>query len=195
MPRLPRVQFADAYYHIFNRGVDKRIIFFDIHDRQTFLSILGRVVSEYHLKLFAYCLMDNHFHLFLQTALPNLDRSMQMLQGQYAQYINLRHARVGSLFQGRYKSRLVEKDSYSLSLVRYIHKNPVEAGAVAALEDYPWSSYLFYIGRSRAWDWLSTDWILRQFHDEDQRAKALFKEFHQLQVPKGSDPSGIFDVK
>lgn len=190
MPRRLRIQFPDAYYHVFNRGVNKGEIFFNDSDRWVFLKILGNAALKLKLRIFSYCLMDNHFHIFLRITAPNLDRFMQMLQGRYAQYVNLRYMRVGSFFQGRYKSRLVEADTYSLTLVRYIHQNPVVSGTRQSLEDFSWSSYSCYTGKNQTWDWLDTDWILSQFNEDREVALHLFKQFHE--VSKGSDPSDPF---
>lgn len=181
MPRARRILFKGAFYHALNRGVEKRDIFLDDRDCKTFLSFLGQIVFETHLRLFAYCLMGNHFHLFLQTPKGNLDETMRRLQGSYAQYFNNRHDRVGSLFQDRYKSRLVEEDTYSLSLCRYIHRNPLEAGLSDRLEDYPWSSYPSYIGNLPEWNWLETEWLLNQFHPDKTIARNLFRQYHAME--------------
>ena len=179
MPRKPRVLYPNALYHVFNRGVEKRPIFLDDRDRKTFLKVLGGAIEEFHFTLFAYCLMSNHYHLFLRTLLANLDKGMQSFQSQYAHYLNLRYTRVGPLFQGRYQSRLVESDSYIPALTRYIHRNPLEASLVSRLEDYAWSSYPSYLGISPKWNWLETDWVLCQFHEQRLNARRLFQEFHE----------------
>ncbi len=191
MPRPARILFCGAYYHVFNRGVNKGIIFFDDRDKRVFLQLLGNAIDKYQLSCFGYCLMPNHFHIFLQTDIGNLDKFMQSLQSRYAQYINLKYGRVGSFFQGRYQSRIVEKDKYSLTLIRYIHRNPV--GFRKSFEKYPWSSYVFYLQREIKPSWLNTNWILKQFHPNSGKATQLFHEFHLMSVPEGSDPSGTFD--
>src|SRR5207245_1622974 len=140
-------------------------------DRKTFIRLMADTIRRYRLYLYAYCLMDNHYHLFLQTSLPNLGRAMQSLQGQYAHYFNLRHTRIGPLFQGRYKSNLVETDMYALGLARYIHRNPLEAGVVQSLDDYSWSSYPSYLAKFPAGDWLTTDWLLRQLDLDMHKAR------------------------
>ncbi len=183
MPRPRRVNFEDAFHHVFNRGVEKRSIFMDDQDRKTFLHILSEVVPTYSLRLFCYCLMENHFHLFLQTKKPNLSEAMRTLQGEYASYVNHRYDRVGYLFQDRYKSPLVNDDRYALAVARYIHRNPLEARIVERLEDYPWSSYSSYVGLLPIWKWLETEWLLRQFHHNRETAVQLFRFFHQLEPP------------
>jgi len=183
MPRALRILFSGAYYHVYNRGVEKRSIFLNNRDYKTFLQLLGETVTASQLNLFAYCLMGNHFHLFLQTTLPNLDSAMQNLQGQYAHSFNTRRQRVGSLFQDRYKSRLVNEDQYALALVRYIHQNPLKAKLTTEPENYPWSSYPSYVGKHPKWKWLNTSWILSQFHSDSRKARRLFEEFERMKPP------------
>ncbi len=184
MSRPPRVQFPGPYYHVFNRGVEKRSIVLDERDRKTFLQLLGEAVQQFQIQLYAYCLMDNHFHLFLQISLPNLDRAMQSFQSQYAHYFNLRYQRSGVLFQSRYKSPVVQTDSYSLVLTRYIHRNPLEAGLVKKAEDYPWSSYPCYLGVLPVWPWLNAQWLLSQFHENLEISRQFFRIFHQIIPPR-----------
>lgn len=182
MPRRQRVKFPGAFYHVYNRGVEKRPIFLEYTDRVTFLRILEEVIQEFRLRVFAFCLMENHYHIFLQTPLANLDKSMHKLQGQYAQYINWKYGRVGHLFQGRYKSRLVAVDQYALALLRYIHRNPLETGKFARCEEYEWSSYESYLSEYPKWEWVETKWFLDQLHLNRQEAIARFKEFHERPI-------------
>ena len=179
MPRALRTRFEGAYYHVFNRGVEKRAIFKDDRDRKTFLKLLAEAVHKFDLRLFVYCLMGNHFHLFLQTPRANLDRAMQSLQGQYAHYVNSRYDRVGALFGGRYKSPLVKFDDYAMTLLRYIHRNPLDGALVGRLEDYPWSSYPSYVGKLPRWPWLETKSMLQLFHPDLGLALEPFQKFHE----------------
>ncbi|PIQ83012.1 MAG: addiction module toxin RelE [Candidatus Omnitrophica bacterium CG11_big_fil_rev_8_21_14_0_20_64_10] len=184
MPRPPRRLFKGAFYHVFNRGVEKRVIFLDAHDHKTFLCLLDETVVAHQLRLFAYCLMPNHFHLFPQTPQGNLDSAMHALQGDYAQYFNRRHKRVGSLFQDRYKNPLVEEETYALALCRYIHHNARKAGCRRdSWEDYPWSSYPSYIGKLPSPKWLERSWLLAQFHPDEETATKLFRQYHQMDPP------------
>lgn len=184
MPRPRRTQFEGAFCHVYNRGVDRRAVAFDDEDRRAFFHLLGEAVEEFRMRLFAYCLMDNHFHLFLQMLRANLGKFMQAFEGRYAHHINLRHERVGALFQGRYKSRLVQAEAYGLVLARYIHRNPVEAGSVAKVQDYPWSSYGCYTGELPRWSWLDTKWLLNQMDPDPQRSPQLFMAFHRVPIPE-----------
>ncbi len=183
MTRPLRLQLSGAFYHIYNRGVDKRTLFLDDRDRKTFLQFLGETVHQYSLQLYAYCLMGNHYHLFLQTTLPNLGEAMKNLQSQYAHYFNFRQKRSGALFQSRYKSPLVQTDAYSLVLARYIHRNPAAAGMVQKPEEYRWSSYPCYLGILPVWPWLNTQWLLDQFHSEKDLAVQTFRIFHNMVPP------------
>ena len=156
MARPLRIEFEGAIYHVSARGTARQAIFLDDQDCEEFLKRLGRNVADYGIRLYLFCLMGNHFHLMLQTPRPNLGRFMQSLQTGYAVYFNRRHDRPGHLTQGRYKARLVEEDLYLLRLSRYVHLNPVFAGAakdlplrerIDCLRAYRWSSYPSYIGQ------------------------------------------------
>ena len=177
----------NTIYHVYNRGVEKRIIFLKDGDKKKFLELLSAVVCDCKLNLFAYCLMKNHFHLFFQTQTANLSKSMQKLQGLYVQYLNRSYDRVGPLFQGRFQSKLVDKDTYSAALIRYIHLNPVEDRQVASAEEYPWSSYRSYYNKSESPCPVDTEWFLNQLSAEPDTAIKLFKVIHSLDQ-KGSDP-------
>ena len=132
------------------RGIEKRVIFRDEYDRRHFLDCCERLFTRYRVVVHGYCLMPNHYHLLVETPLGKLHRFMQELIGEYSQFFNRRHERIGPLFQGRYKALLVERDSYALAVGRYIHLNPVKAGIVKRPEDFPWSSYRAYIGMAES---------------------------------------------
>ncbi len=178
MPRPPRLLFKNAFYHIYNRGVNKAPIVADERDRRTFIHLLGENILKYQLRVFAYCLMDNHFHLFLQTPQGNLDQFMWDFQRNYAHFFNSRHNRIGTFFQNRYKSRLVNDESYALTLTRYIHQNPAEAGMISDLGNYSWSSYPCYAGQLPHWNWLDIDWLLNQLHQTRSHAIEEFIKWH-----------------
>ena len=130
MVRPLRIEFAGALYHITSRGNERQDIYRDDTDRQQFLSILGDCIQKYNWHCHAFCLMSNHYHLLIETAAPTLSKGMRQLNGVYTQFHNIRHKRVGHLFQGRYKAILVEKEYYLLELSRYIVLNPVRAVTV-----------------------------------------------------------------
>lgn len=163
MSRPLRIEFPGAIYHVTSRGNARRRVFLDDEDRDTMLSTLTWVAERFNWICHAYCLMDNHFHLLVETAQPNLSRGMRQLNGVYTQRFNRRHRKVGHLFQGRFKAILVERDSYLLELCRYVVLNPVRAKMVKSPQDYAWSSYRPTMGLAPAPGWLAVDWVLGQF--------------------------------
>lgn len=138
-----------------------------------------QVVTRYHWRGHAYCLMDNHYHLLLETPQGNLSVGVRQLNGAYTQRCNRRHARVGHVFQGRFKAVLVERDSYLLELCRYVVLNPVRAGLVKQPERYRWSSYRATAGLEKAPEWLAREWVLGQFSSQQRRAESKYQQFVQ----------------
>jgi REP element-mobilizing transposase RayT len=163
MTRQWRIEYENALYHVMSRGNEQRDIVRDDHDRERFLEILGNMSWRHAVDVHAYVLMNNHYHLLLSTPRANLSRSMQWFSVTYTQYFNSRHKRSGHLFQGRFKSFLVENDAYLMQLSCYIHRNPVRAGIVNRLIDYSWSSYQAYAYDRNKTEWLETSLILSQF--------------------------------
>lgn len=161
MSRPLRIEFPGAWYHVMNRGAARKKIFKTNEQREYFLSLLSDTYSRFNAQWHAYCLMDNHYHLMLQTPEGNLQRIMRHINGVYTQYFNRSEKQDGSIFRGRYKSILVDADTYWLNLSRYIHNNPLEAKIVKSLASYPWSSYPAYIGKIEAHTWLNTKYILK----------------------------------
>jgi putative transposase len=141
-----RLQTANCLYHIISRGDDRKRIFTVPRDYSKFMDYVMKAKERYQFSLCAYCLMPNHFHLLMETLLPNISKIMHYIKGSYTTYYNIRHQRVGHLFQGRFKSVVVDKDAYFLELTRYIHLNPVHAGIVQHPRQYRWSSYQGYVG-------------------------------------------------
>ena len=158
MARPLRVEFAGAVYHVMARGNECRDIVRDDKDRQRFLDTLAEAVERFGLRLHAFCLMGNHYHLVLGTPHANLSRALGWLQTTYTVRFNARHRRRGHLFQGRFKAELVEADEYGQWLVEYVHLNPVRPRAKTApvpveraveLAQYRWSSHRAYAGLAR----------------------------------------------
>ncbi|MCM8813618.1 MAG: transposase [Candidatus Omnitrophica bacterium] len=145
MARPLRIQGENCLYHISSRGDNRKRIFADGSDYCKFLKYLRLAKQHYRCWIYAYCLMSNHYHLLLETSQANLSQVMHYLNGSYTVYFNRKRKTCGHLFQGRYKSILVEKDSYLLELTRYIHLNPVRAKIVDSPENYKWSSYQSYV--------------------------------------------------
>lgn len=163
MARPLRLEYEHACWHITSRGNEKRDIFRDDLDRLRFLVMLGETIIRFRWWIFAWVLMSNHYHLFIQTPEANLSRGMHWLNSRYVQYFNRRHGRCGHLFQGRFKGILVEKEAYFLTLARYIILNPVRAGIVDHPAAYRWSSYRQTAGLDRADPWLAVDGLLTAF--------------------------------
>ena len=145
------------------------MIFNTDEQRQYFLSLLEVTAKRFNADWHAYCLMGNHYHLMLQTPDGNLQRIMRHINGIYTQYFNRSENTDGALFRGRYKAILVDAQAYWLQLSRYIHRNPLEAGLVDDLTDYPWSSYQAYTKARSAPGWLSTEYILHSFGYKNRR--------------------------
>ncbi len=149
MARPLRIEYPGAVYHITNRGNDKKDIFKDDQDRETFLKILALVNKRYHWLCHAYCLMDNHYHLMIETPDGNLSLGMRQLNGVYTQARNKRRNKTGHLFQGRYKAILIQKDTHLPEVCRYVVLNPVRAKMVEKPEDWKWSSYRATAGKEQ----------------------------------------------
>ena len=156
MARPLRIEYPGAYYHVMNRGQSRRNIFIEDKGRQSFLDLLGDIARLWKVKIYAYCLMDNHYHLLLSTPAGGLSRSMRHLDGIYTQKFNRVHHRDGPLFRGRYKAILIDAEEYFLSVVRYIHQNPLSAGVVSDIDQYRWSSHWGYLSKKQCPDWLDT---------------------------------------
>lgn len=153
MARLPRLTLAGYPHHIILRGNNRQAIFMDSADHQRMLALLQNHAKEQGVQVHAYVLMSNHLHLLL-TPLQNdnLPKMMQAVGRSYVLYFNKRHGRSGTLWEGRYRSALIQTERYLLACMAYIDLNPVRAGMVAQSADYPWSSHGHYIGRqSEAW--------------------------------------------
>lgn len=177
MSRPLRIEFPDALYHVTARGDRREDIFEDDQDRRMFLDIFAQVVTQFNWLCYAWCLMDNHYHLLIQTPEGNLSKGMRQLNGVYTQANNRRHQRVGHLFQGRFKAILVDSDAYLLELARYVVLNPVRAGIVRRAQDWPWSSYRASMGLAPAQDFLAVDGLLAQFASSRSTAQARYAQF------------------
>lgn len=162
MSRPLRVEFEGAHYHVMNRGFGGLVLFDDDSDYRRLLALLEDIHTRWQVLIYAYCCMNTHYHILLQTPQGNLSRVMRHLDGLYAQRFNHMRGRGGPLFRGRYKAILVDADAYLLQVVRYIHLNPVEAGLVTDPTAYAWSSHRLY-GTVSAPGWLARHEILSQF--------------------------------
>ena len=182
MPRPLRIEYPGALHHVTARGNARADIYLGDDDRLRFLDILALAIERYGWLCHGYCLMDNHYHLLIETPNANLSRGMRHVNGVYTQAFNRHNGRVGHLFQGRYKAILVEGEAYLLELARYVVLNPVRAGMVKAAGDWPWSSYHATAGDGAVPEWLSVAWLHGQFGaplggaDEGER-QAAYRRF------------------
>lgn len=177
MSRPLRLEFAGALYHVTSRGNRQEDIYDDNTDRHLFLETLGHVCNSYNWGCHAYCLMNNHYHLLIETPDANLSKGMRQLNGVYTQSYNRRHKRVGHVFQGRYKAIHVEKESYFLELARYIVLNPVRARMARSAHAWPWSSYRATAGQSSGFPWLNVQGVLAGLGSTKLARVAGYKKF------------------
>lgn len=155
MARRPRLQFHGALYHVCSRGDRQEPIFEEDQDREMFLDLIGEAASKYELTFLAYCLMGNHYHLVMQTRLPNLSDAMRFVNGVYTQRFNRRHDTCGHVFQGRFYANLIGRDNYLQEACRYVELNPVRAKLVRDPHEWAWSSYRAHIGLAACPAWLA----------------------------------------
>jgi len=179
MVRPLRIEYPGAVYHITSRGDRREPIAKDDEDRALFLETVGQAVHRFDARVWAYCLMGNHYHLVLHTRKANLSRLMRQINGVYTQSFNRRHALSGHLFQGRFKAILVDSDSYLLEVCRYVDLNPVRARMVKRPEAYVWSSYRALAGLAGRPDWLDAQLVYDQIAPgkSAERAAAKYAEF------------------
>ena len=177
MARPLRIEYENAFYHVMSRGNRRMPIFEDDRDHLRFLEILGSVCKRFSWKVWARCEMTNHFHLLIQTLEPTLSRGMRQLKGVYTQWSNARHRTTGHLFEGRYKAILVDADAYLKELIRYIVRNPMEAGIVPVLRDYPWSSHRWMTAGKAVPEWFAKEEALALFTPTHARAVGVYKSF------------------
>ncbi len=180
MPYRDPIFYFGGYYHVYSRGSEKRIIFLDKADKKRFLERLQEYKDLHNVKIIAYCLMPNHYHLLIQQNSDEpIFKFISRLNLAYAMYFNKRYERVGPLFQGRYKAKHVETDEYLLHLSRYIHLNPLSHLGERGLRNYHWSSLKHYL--SNAEDGLvATESIAGYFNSKNW--KVDYKKFIKAEV-------------
>jgi REP element-mobilizing transposase RayT len=177
MARPLRIEYAEAVYHVTSRGNARKPIFKGDQDRGMLLDILGEVNDRYHWLCHAYCLMNNHYHLVIETPDGNLTKGMRHLNGVYTMRFNRHHGSVGHVFQGRYKAILIQKESHLLEVCRYVVLNPVRAKVVEIPERWRWSSYRATARMEKAHACLTTDWVLGQFGSKKRVAEKRYRVF------------------
>lgn len=186
MTRPLRIQYPGAMYHISSRGDRREPIFTDDQDRRTWLNTLGEVCDRYDWRCYAWCQMNNHYHIVVETLDANLSAGMRFLNGVYTQSFNYRHDLTGHVYQGRYHSTLVDRDSYLLEVCRYVVLNPVRAKLVSNAAQWRWSSHQAVIGVTRPEPWLNAERLLHAFARRKDVAVKLYEAF----VDEGCDTSG-----
>lgn len=145
MPRKPRTKSSTGVYHVMLRGINRQTIFEDDEDRLKYLSVLKKFKDVSKYKLYSYCLMGNHIHLLIKEEKESISTVIKRISSSYVYWYNLKYSRCGHLFQERFKSEAVEDKKYFLTVLRYIHQNPLKAGLVFKVEDSNWSSYNEYL--------------------------------------------------
>ncbi|HEB12539.1 MAG TPA: transposase [Actinobacteria bacterium] len=179
MPRLPRLDAPGLTQHVIGRGIEKRPIFCDDQDKLAFMDRLGDLLIETNTRCYAWCLMGNHFHLLVKTGSVSLGKLMNRLLGGHSSYFNRRHNRVGHLFQNRYKSIVCQEEVYLITLVRYIHLNPLRANTVRDLKDlvlFPYSGHRYLMGKDNL-NWLAIDEVLGHFGKTKATAREAYVNF------------------
>ena len=174
MPRKPREELAGAVHHVYARGNRQQVIYRDDVDRRRYLWILESVIARQRWRCLAYCLMDNHVHLLVETPKPNLGTGVQRLHGLYAQSFNRRHRQSGHVFQGRFGAVRMKSDAQLLVTARYIARNPVEGGLCAEPGEWPWSSH------TTTAPWLATDRLLGFFGASGGESRRRYAQFVAL---------------
>jgi putative transposase len=177
LPRIARQISKTNIYHVMLRGNERKNIFADAEDKARFIDTVYHKREDNGFCLYAYCVMDNHVHLVIKELKDSISRIMKRIGTSYATYFNKKYKRVGHVFQDRYKSEPIENERYLLSVIRYVHNNPVQAG-ICKIQDYKWSSYKFYIQEVKEQERLvEYEEILNYFSEDRNRAIILFKEF------------------
>ncbi len=176
MPRKPRIEYSGAFYHVITRGNQKQYIFKDASDHEKYLQLLASYKQRRQFRLYAYVLMNNHLHLLIETGDIPLSKILQGLNQSYTLHFNRKYRTVGHLFQGRYKAILCDRERYLLSLLKYIHYNPVRAKIAETPSRYRWSSdHLYRAGGGNGL--VDTDAVLRLFSESRTRARRKYREF------------------
>ena len=193
MSRPLRIEYPGAWYHAINRGRRREPIFLGSNDYLSFLKVLEEGSVMGNVRIAAFCLMPNHYHILLHTPGGNLSRFMRHVDGVYTQRFNRVHKMGGSLFRGRYKAIVVEADRYLLELVRYVHRNPVRAGLAQRADRYRWSSDRCYRSGSAQWTWLDRSFILSMLGEARENQSRAYRQF--MSEPDSEDFNSLFAQK
>lgn len=201
MVRKPSIWFPGAKFHITSRGVRKSPLFYNDEDRYEYLATLAELKEKYQFTIHTYCLMTNHTHLHIETSKCPPEKIMQLLNLKYAKYFNKKYSFSGHVFEKRYSRELINSVHYELDVSKYIHYNPLKAGMINKLEEYPWSSYNTYIHLEKN-PLITTDYILsyfphpRTFHYKNfVKSKFSFAEFNISENPQESEVIDLWDTR
>ncbi len=176
MVRARRLEYENAWYHVMNRAAGKKFVFSDENNKYIFFELIAETYKKHQIEIHAFCLMDNHYHLLIRTPKANLSKAMHYLQFRFSTIYNGIILSDGPIFKSRYKSILIENDTYLSQVCRYIHLNPVEAKITAGVE-YNWSSYRYYIDSTKKPYWLHTSMLMEMI--SNKLDKSSFIAFHQ----------------
>lgn len=177
MSRPLRIEYPNAFYHVMNRGASRQAVYLTDDDYKIFLETLKETSKIFSLRIIAYSLMPNHYHLLVQTPKANLSKAMRYLNGVYTQRFNRNHKKDGPLFRGRYKAILVQEDEYLTHLIRYIHLNPVQANLAEEALNHPFSSHKHYLRAKNEGDWLFVLLGLSFFSSKTRKALKAYRQF------------------
>jgi putative transposase len=191
MPREPRPQFPHAVYHVTARGVRRSPIFTNASERRRFLEVLGSTLASCSWQCFAYCLMGNHYHLVITTPAANVSAGMHRLNSAYARWFNRVHGHQGHLFEDRFRSQCVERDSHLLEACRYVVLNPVRAGLVPEPGDWAWSSYRATVENDTKSKLVAVTEILALFGSDAESGRRRFEKFVHEFEPNGGSPRHV----
>lgn len=186
MVRSLRIEYENALYHVVSRGIRQEAIFLDDEDRQLFLDKLSLMVDKFRIIILSYALMQNHYHLLIETPHANLSRTMHYLNSCYVNWFRAKYKLVGSVLQGRFYASLIEKEAYLDVASAYIHLNPLRAGIVHFPDQYQWSSYASLMRKTPFPPWLSNDIILGEFSgDVNDYERFVMECFFQDKISIG----------
>jgi putative transposase len=188
MARQPRIHYYGAVYHVITRGNNKENIFHDPVDKEKYLSLIENYKSKYNFLLYSFVLMPNHVHMLVEVKHDPLSKIMQGIQLTYTQYFNRKYSRVGHVFQQRYQAILCAKDENLLTVIKYIHENPLRTG-LTKTPDYKWSSHLYYLKEDSSP--VDTEFPLRLLHRDPEIAH---KNYHELMYHTPFDALGVANI-
>ena len=193
MARRPRISLA-GYHHVINRGVAKKHLLASDDDKDKFLQILCKCAKDYSFYLHSFCIMDNHYHLLIETTRENISHAIRTINSNYATYYNKKYKRSGHLWQGRYKSSYITNEEYLFTLIRYIEQNPIKADIVKNLKTYPYCSYYHFLKDevneclkySIIYDRFSTKKEIVEFLDQDIEETDMYQLNKELKKPSNT---------